>query len=710
MSMVTGELHPVSTATTDVERLAAVTAPVRDPLWLLSRQHQTRGFLADDGGSPVSVAAATTTAALVVDGRPVSTPLEPDLEAEPPTPRDQLDTATRVRLATELFRRVRDAGVPAATLGSLRAGLATDHPLRPVLAGSGMATVAAALPDPVSLYAAWAAAVGLTGTTGKLPPLPGAGRSRSKIEVAARAWVAWMTPRLGPATADAGAGPGAPKHWDALRLAYSFDGTADLGSATLTYRCEDYDGRGVEWFTFDRAPGAASLPQPAPVVVRPSPVTYPGMPERGFWTIEDGTVNLDVLAGQDPTRQLLVTYAHGFGNDWFVVPLELEPGVSLVTALTVTDSFGTVTEVGSAAALDGPTARFRLWEQTPVGAAADVALGSRLFLPTATRLQESTPTEDVLLVRDEMANLAWLVELTTTDEDGGQVDRYRRWLTLRTEGDPTFHPATQGQARYYRLGTGIPDYWSPLVSDGDDLRLAALPPGAVDVDQIGVMGTLLEHAPGTRVGDEQVPRVGTRVRRVNRVLTTATGRRAWRARQRTPGTGEASSGLRFDTLGAPASPPNLLRNPALLLAQRTARVEALTASGRKPSLARDWQLVNTRGGHTEALVEPATRSEGGGWQLHVVTTKARSGVAQQFASKAQAPKSAEARAWVYVIRGQVALSAGPGGSMKAGAVSQHTGRWEHLTTANSRSPVTQLVLLAQGGPAEFIVDTASVRH
>jgi hypothetical protein len=703
VTAVSGTLRPSSTALTDTDRLAAVTAPVRDPLWFLARQVQTRGFLADDGGSPVSVTSGHTTAPLVVDGRPVTSPLDPDIEAEPPTPAGRLDTATRVRLATELLRRVRDAGVPDSTVASLRAGLAQDHPLHPVFADSAVGQVASTLPDPVSLYAAWSAAVGPTGASGRLPALPGAGRSRSAIEPVARAWVAWITPQLGLPGADP-----APPTWDRHRLSYAFAGTAALGAASVDFSADDYDGQGVEWYTFDRAPVPTAPTGGAAVEVRPSPVTYPGMPERGFWTIEDGTVNLDVLATQDPTRQLLVSFAHGFGNDWFLVPLGLQSGLTAVTSLTVTDSFGTVTEVRAAAAVDGPAARFRLWEQTTPGSVPDAVAGSRLLLPTAAAAHEGTSTEDVLLVRDEMANLGWLVELTTTDDDGVSVDRYRRWLRLRSETDPAFHPGANQDVPYYRLGTSVPDYWYPLVSTGSDLQLAALPPGATDVDPAGVAGTLLDHRPGTTVRDEEVPRVGTRLRRVDRLLYTATGRRVWQARQRTPGTGEASSGLRFDTLGAPAAPPNLVHNPALLLATRDGGTGVASSSGRTPSLARDWQLVNAKGGRTQARPEPSRRTDGAGWQLHVVTTKARSGVAQQFATKAQAPAKAVASAWVYVLRGQVALSAGPGGTMKAGAISQRTGRWECLTTPSSRSPVTQLVLLAQGGPAEFLVDGATV--
>ena len=703
MTRVTGALRPTSTATTNDQRLAAVTAPVRDPLWFLARQLQTRGFIADDGGSPVTVTVSRSTTPLTVDGKAVTAPLEPDVEAEPPTPRDRVDTATRVRLTSELFRRVAEAGVPAATVTTLRAGLAAAYPMRPVLAGNPGEPVARALPDAITLYATWAAAVGPSGTTGTMPSLPGSGTSRTAIETAARAWVGWLTPRLGPV-----GGPTAPPKWDATAMAYEFSASTTIGTATMTLPAPDYDGEGIDWYSFDRTALATPPPSGPAMTVRPSPVTYPGMPERGYWTIEDGTVNLDVLAGQDASRQLLVAFAHGFANDWFVVPLQLDSGATLITSLTVTDSFGTVTSVSAAAALDGPQARFRLWELAAAPATTDAGIGTRVMLPGSPPALQGPPTEEVLLARDEMANLGWLVELSTTDEDGTKIDRYRRWLSLRTETDPAFTPQAAGAARYYRLGTSLPDYWYPLVSSGPTLALASVPPGASDVSSEGVVGTIVPHVSGTRVKDEEVPRTGTAVSRVYRVVQTPAGRRVWRARRRGAGSGEASSGLRFDTLGAPAVAPNLLVNPSLALASRTVTDATVSKAGRSPSLGRDWQVVNTKGGRTEARLEPATRAAHG-WQLHVIANKPRSGVAQTFASKTDAPTAAAASAWVYVVRGQVSLAAGPGGTMKPGALSTTTGQWELLTATSTKAPVTQLVLLSHDGPAEFIVDGAAIR-
>jgi hypothetical protein len=288
--------------------------------------------------------------------------------------------------------------------------------------------------------------------------------------------------------------------------------------------------------------------------VRAAPVAYAGMPRRRFWEMEDGHVNLDALAGTDPAHALLAVFAHAYANDWFVVPLEVAPGAVRIATLEVTDTFGTTTSIAATAVLDGPASRWRLWEPAPEAAADSPELAAvRVLLPPAPAPLEGPVLEDVLIGRDEMANLAWLIELTTRDGDGQAVDRFRRWLRLRAPHDPAFDPAGQASARSYRLGTTLPDNWYPLVASpdpagGQRLSLATVPPEAVGVSDAGVQGQLVPHVPGSVLADEEASRAGSRLQRVDRLTRASSGRVVWRARVKSPGTGGASSGLRFDVL------------------------------------------------------------------------------------------------------------------------------------------------------------------
>jgi hypothetical protein len=499
-------LRPRSTAAQVDEERDALAAPVADPLWLLARQWQTTAFVADDAGTPVTVRLAHVTQPLELDGASLSGPLEPLVEAEPPA---APDTATRARLGAELLRRLRDAGMDAGALRRTRLALAAAHPLvPPPLAGR--------VPDGAALAAALDA-----GT-----PLPGVDAT------VARDWLAWAKPQLGTG--------GAPGAWDPERLEYAFT----LRARELTLTAAGYDGSGLDWYSFDRSEATAAQAAGTPVEVRPTPVTYAGMPRPRFWELEDGNVNLDVLAGTDAAHALLASFAHAYANDWFVVPLEVPPGATAIALLEVADTFGTTTQIAATAVLDGPAGRWRLWELS--GGELD---GLRVHLPISPVPLEGPPVEEVLIARDELANLAWLIELVTRDRDGAAVDRRRRWLELRPPGDPAFDPSARAALSSYRLGTELPDNWYPLVATGGGrLALAALPPGATSVSDAGVQGTVVPHAPGTVVADEEASRTGSRLRRADRLLRTRAGRVVWRARVKGPATGEASSGLRFDVL------------------------------------------------------------------------------------------------------------------------------------------------------------------
>jgi hypothetical protein len=344
---------------------------------------------------------------------------------------------------------------------------------------------------------------------------------------------------------------GAPTAWDPERLEYRFRLAARLPAARTALVADEYDGAGVEWYTFDRAgfdPSGGSGATAAPVDVTPVAVSYPGMPRTRFWEFEDGHVNLDTLAATDAAHGVLVAFAHEYANDWFLVPLAVPPGVTTITALAVTDTFGSTTEVPAVATADAGRGPWRLWEMSSVDADPAPGAGMRLLVPPAPEPLSGDPIEDVLLLRDELANLAWLVERTTRDRDGEPVDRYQRYLRLRPSTDSTFDAGARPEERLrYRLGTAVPDYWYPLVSttgrDGRPmLGLATLPPGATGVGDDGVRGRLVPHAAGTAIADEEAPREGVRLTRQDRMAAGV----LWRARVKRPGLGEGSSGLRFD--------------------------------------------------------------------------------------------------------------------------------------------------------------------
>lgn len=550
-------LRPIPTAPSLEEELGALAAPTSDPLWMLARQWQTGAFIADDAGTPVQVRLGHLSVPVRFAGRDLTGPLEPVVESELPPVPASLETAARVRLAAELFRRVHDAGAGGEATARLRAALASAYPLQPAGDDSRQAPLAGRLPDAAKLFVALAAVLAADGS-GPFPTLPGVDPSdpdtAAKVEGATRGWFAWVHPQVSPE----GTGGISPVAWNGERLEYDFEASAELPDGPVSLVSTGYDGTGADWYSFDRTvlPPGGSVGSSALVEVRPTPVTYAGMPRPRFWEMEDGDVNLDAMVGDDPAHALLRTFAHAYANDWFLVPLELPPGVTLIAGLEVTDTFGITTTIAATAALDGPTSPWALWDLTAVptgsGQDGDAAAGLRVLLPCSPPPLESLNLEDVVVARDEMANLAWIIELTTRDQDGATVDRYRRWLSLRS-ASPASDPATRDGAADYRLGTTLPDYWYPLVAGEGPagrrlLEVAGLPDGVTDVSDAGVQGHLISHAPGTTLGDEEASRTGTRLTRLDRLIRTVNGPVVWRARTCRPGMGEASSGLRFDVL------------------------------------------------------------------------------------------------------------------------------------------------------------------
>jgi hypothetical protein len=552
---VTTTLRPTSTAVTTEDQRNALAAPVRDPLWLLAREWQTGGFIADDGGTPLHVSLTQTLTPIATAGTPLQTPLEPLIEAEPPPAIENVGSATLVSYAAELLRRLREAGVPASGAAALRAAWAASYPLTTADTASPLAPVAARLPNPVNLFHILAPALGADGK-GSFPAgldLAPAGTAAQAAQTALRAWSVWLAQQVAPPGSTAAASVDPPA-WNAQRLEYTVTTASGTPQGPLSLSAPDYDGLGLDWFSFEAATGTGTPPTGASqtIEVHAAPVAYPGMPRPRFWEFEDGDVNLDAMrASSDPAQALLATFAHAYANDWFIVALpDAPPGLLTVTDLTVRDTFGTSVSVPSVADIDAGNSTWQLWE---LGGGASAARGARVLLPVTPTLLEGAVLEDVLVARDEMANLAWVIELTTRDSDGATVDRYRRWLALRPPDDPSFRPADRASAASYRLGTTVPDFWYPLVTAAAAgaqplLAIAELPPAATGVSDAGVRGVLINKTPGTQIADEEASRQGTRLMRRDRLVRTSGGARTWRARAKGAGQGEASSGLRFDVI------------------------------------------------------------------------------------------------------------------------------------------------------------------
>lgn len=160
--------------------------------------------------------------------------------------------------------------------------------------------------------------------------------------------------------------------------------------------------------------------------VLPAQTSFPGMPASRWWEFEDSAVTLSDVAGDGATvpRLLVLDFAVQFGTDWFDVPVPTPVGsYSRVTELTIHDSFG-ITE--TAVPVQEQTDE---WNMFMFGGDGETGVGIQhdrpglLLVPTTSRSNESDPVEEVLLTRDELANLAFGIERRVEGAVGTPVDR-----------------------------------------------------------------------------------------------------------------------------------------------------------------------------------------------------------------------------------------------------------------------------------------------
>lgn len=582
-------------------------ARIYDPLWLLARQWQLGEFRGEDNGSPISISLqydisrltryqSRRAAGLLVepyDSR--VTPLEVMIEREPaqPTP-GGMEMLTQSAEAGLQFLRMLDARLGRQYREPFLARFPMPAPTAPGLADADAGSrlfarmMYARAPNGAALAAYLRATVDPANNTfGADPPI-----KLADLPVAreiALAWLRWYDTLISQPGA-----PSQPSSWNPERMEYAFAVAAPLhtqagarrGEIVLT--AQEYYDETPDWHDFSiqqgASLGAATLTpsDPAPrrerQVLFPTRVGFRGMPAHRWWEFEDAVVDLGAIttAPHELARMLMLEFALTWGNDWFLIPLDLPVGsLSRISSLIVTDTFGVRTLILSATgaapaagALSPYASAWRMFSLTQVEGAGPQT-GPRpvavppdfLFLPpTLGRTMESAPLEDVMFLRDEMANLVWGIERLTTGPAGTPVNRRELHLErLRREEDTRATvetPETAPDVLQYRLMTEAPDYWIPFLptpaaagSAQIRLRRGAIAGADGRPTPTSARGRVLVPEPGRPLllHEEEVPREGIRVTRLWRMARWIDGgAHLWIGRHKKPGRGEGSSGLTFD--------------------------------------------------------------------------------------------------------------------------------------------------------------------
>ena len=587
MAVTSGDLAP------------GAQALVADPLWMIGRQWQFDELRGEDAGTPVTATVrgesvpfdrflpgqpataqggdpAADAFDLDLPGTPGALPLEVLVEAEVPP---VLPLRVRTQAGLQLMRLLSGQGgsAPAVITALLQtfpvapAAGSTPVPQADPVGAARTRLAAGRVPDGAALLAALESLDDGAGGLTDLPPTIGAaaGGMHAEILRIVTDWRRWAVSLLAPATGSC---------WDPHRLEHSFRVQAPLSGGAAVLQVDEYTGGTLDWFHGDLVPGptlGASADPPVATVIAdtslPTPVRFAGMPNDRLFAFEDTAVYLGGLqAGRtDLARLAVVEFALAYSVDWFEIPLLLEYGsATRLDSLLVRDTFGVAVQVGPAR--EATTPGWAAFQSTPMSDRTRLA-DVFVLAPTVPRVLEGDPLEDVVLFRDEMANLVWGVERIVPDRVTGEpVPRAQQ--AARVSLRQTI-PEDLGDAQIiYRLMTPVPENWLPFVAVRD--RAAGTGGGHVlerrpmlrfrddgTTDLVNPLGTVLLSHGGAdpavdrlQISDSEVRREGVAITRSFQSARTAGGGSVtWIGRQVRVGRGEGASGLRFDTALPPGS-------------------------------------------------------------------------------------------------------------------------------------------------------------
>ena len=469
---------------------------VYDPLWMLSRQWQLGEFKGNDAGTAMNVRCRIVQSPVMFgdgDESGGTLPFEPQVEqvARGDTPLGRLEAAAhfvemlpdfapfnkqaeRERLLEDLardipFYRGCDDIDRYASIGSEEVRLfALSRNKR--LTDMEKAFRGRAF-DGQSLYSS------LFGVTrphkpGKEPqPLWGI-----TLELA-HAYVDWYSNRYKHGTGK----------FNKKSLGYQCDAVSSTGRYTNDY----YGGGRLSWYSFDTvtdAPGISGFAQKKTEMAIPTPVSYPGAPNKRLWEFEDRKVFLGNSTGMQAKGNVaFLQYATMYGNDWMIFPVRAEFGQHLrVEEIVVYDTFGRRSVISTPAEAGENKARTfgQTWQMfTNADVKHEGAAPGLLFPPVFPRTMEGEPLEQVNFLRDEMANMVWAVETRLPDglnssrdanllaaeveqfvEESYEKEVEKARLSVRADSDGRAVLTSDRNSDYkFTLMSGVPYNWIPFV-------------------------------------------------------------------------------------------------------------------------------------------------------------------------------------------------------------------------------------------------------
>lgn len=574
----------------------SMRAEVRDALWMLTRQWQLGEFRGDDAGSPVLTQMRVDFTKLtkakfgedpvvgLVDDLPLETRVE-RLHVEMLRDSRSISLDLRLLLGRQWLSSIAGIGAYADKYRQRYPIESRDPDLvdnADICAHPGAFAMISALAgramDGGALYLHL-----LQPGTHAWDGVVVADADKQALDDAGDALVSWFDRLISQPPADH---DGA---WTPDRMEYQFDCSAPTAAdKAKVYAATEYAAGQLDWWALDTDRARTSLEDPAQPedtavigaqmrTTIPTQLQFDGMPNPRWWAFEDGKVNLGQVSASttDITKLLFLEFGLVYSNDWFLTPFTAPAGtVITLSGCAVTNNFNErfwITPAG--AGEDDDPQRFTLFTSSVLGQDRQPADTSLLLLPTAPSVIDGPVREEVLLLRDEMANMVWAVERQVLLPDGStrpgadvgyETRAFYERLTAGGDPDPQF-----AADQRYRVMTTVPEHWIPFIParmpDGDRaIRLQrakmprlieGLPPAAKTVAPLTV---LLRHGIDEIprqpyfLQEDEVPREGARVVTQFQRTRWRDGRVVvWLGAKKSVGRGEGASGLGFDRLVNP---------------------------------------------------------------------------------------------------------------------------------------------------------------
>ncbi|HEX7745059.1 MAG TPA: hypothetical protein VF462_07345 [Micromonosporaceae bacterium] len=568
----------------------ALKAEVRDALWMLTRQWQLGEFQGDDAGSPVlaraciDVAPITRFQAGSGPARPLDAdrPLESTVESRPlplSAGAQYLSLDLRLLVGRRWLKLLtREAARPGGLSADYRDAYRQQYqilvpdPSRPADAAicahpdawQQVSAAAGRTMDGIALLAHLAEPDGQA-----YDDIGAAGSDQPKLAALATRLAGWFADLIQAPAAEGS------EAWTASRLEYQFG----LSAPGYAMRAEEYSQGHLDWYALQRQAGeidAAAEPAPSAPERRvhtflPASIVFEGMPNTRWWAFEDRRTNFGEVRpdSTDLGKLLLLEFGLIYANDWFVLPYTVPIGTVIeVKGIAVSTVFGERFWVEPVREL--PAQEWQRWSMfalTPDESEAASPAVRLVLLPVTPHVQESRPVEEVVFIRDEMANMVWGIERRVPLPSGSSrpgveaAREYREYLQrlVPTPAGPPPEPAAP--IRYQVMNT-VSEHWIPFIPahvEGSvreiQLQRAALPrilDGATGrPEKVHPRTTLLRHGLPRAyfIHEEEVPRAGAVVTQTYQRTRWIGGKVAvWFGARKQTGRGEGYSGLRFDGL------------------------------------------------------------------------------------------------------------------------------------------------------------------